>query len=74
MKFSAFRKGALALATENNSAVEISRDSDIGKYFARYSDGTMITGTPSGYGLTVRWNANQHQARAVLKNGRICAR
>lgn len=73
MTFAAFRKGALALATENNSAVEISRDSDIGKYFARFSDGTVITGSASGFGLTVRWNNNQHQARARLRNGRICA-
>ena len=74
MKFAAFQKGMQALATENQLKVQISRDKDKGRYTALYSDGTTIVGNSSGVGLTVLWNANQHQARAALVNGRICAK
>lgn len=73
MTFAAFRQGAQALATETQASVKFQNDEDTGKYFARFSDGTVITGSASGFGLTVRWNNNQHQARARLRNGRICA-
>lgn len=37
-----------------------------GKYIARVSDGTVITGNPSSKCVTVRWNGKNHQCMAVL--------
>lgn len=73
MSFEAFCKGTQALATETNALISTRNDTEKGKYIARYSDGTVIVGNPSSFRLTVRWNQNQHQAAAVLRNGRICA-
>lgn len=73
MSYEAFCKGTQALATDNNPIMGTYNDTEKGKYIARYYDGTVIIGNPSSFRLTVRWNQNQHQAAAVLRNGRICA-
>lgn len=73
MSYEAFCKGTQALATDTNPIIGTHNDTEKGKFIARYSDGTTIVGNPSSFKLTVRWNHNQHQARAVLRNGRICA-
>ena len=73
MTFAAFREGMQALATETKASVNFQNDEDSGKYFARFSDGTVITGNSANFALTVRWNNKQHQARARLTNGRVCA-
>lgn len=73
MKFAAFQKGMLALATKTKTSVTLQMDGEKGKYSARFSDGTIITGNSANSALTVRWNNKQHQARARLNNGRVCA-
>lgn len=73
MKFAAFQKGMQALATETKTSVTFQKDDEKGKYSAHFSDGTTITGNSASSALTVRWNNRQHQARARLNNGRVCA-
>lgn len=37
-----------------------------GKYIARVSDGTTITGNPDSMRVTVRWGGRNHQSMASL--------
>lgn len=67
MSFEVFKNkiGALVSKSDPNAKVFYSYDKQSGKYWARFADGTVITGHPSGRKITVRYGSG-HQMMAAI--------
>jgi hypothetical protein len=67
MSFEVFKNkiGLLISKTVPETRVFYSYDKRSGKYWARLSDGTVITGHPSGRKITVRYGSG-HQMMAAI--------
>ena len=67
MTFKEFKNkiNGIIARSEENIAVWFSYDKSIRKYYARFSDGTIITGHPSGNKITVRYGSG-HQMMAAI--------
>lgn len=67
MTFKVFKDkiDAIIAKTADNITVFYSHNKAIGKFYARFSDGTVITGCPSGRKVTVRYGSG-HQMMAVI--------
>lgn len=67
MSFSTFRNkvNSILSRTNTNLMVWFSHDTEQGKYFAKFSDGTTIIGHPSGKKVTVRYGSG-HQMMAAI--------
>lgn len=67
MSFKDFKSkiNSIIAASQENVNVWYSYDKTIGKYCARLSDGTIITGHPSGRKITVRYGSG-HQMMAAI--------
>lgn len=67
MTFKVFKDkiDAIIAKTADNITVFYSYDKAHGKYYARFSDGTVITGHPSGHKVTVRYGSG-HQMMAAI--------
>lgn len=57
--------GSLVKKSGGGISVDFSHTEE-GKYIARVSDGTIITGNPASMRVTVRWNGKNHQGIAVI--------
>lgn len=67
MTFEMFKTKINGIITRagGNLNVWFSHDETIGKFYARFSDGTVITGHPSGRKVTVRYGSG-HQMMAAI--------
>lgn len=67
MTFEMFKTKINGIITRagGNLNVWFSHDKAKGKYYARFSDGTTITGHPSGCKITVRYGSG-HQMMAAI--------
>lgn len=67
MSFEVFKTkvNAIIARADTNLTVWFSQNKAQGKYYARFSDGTTITGHPSGHKITVRYGSG-HQMMAAI--------
>lgn len=57
--------GSLVKKSRGGISVDFRRTEE-GKYVARVSDGTTITGNSASMRVTVRWGGRNHQGMAVI--------
>lgn len=66
MSYEEFQQSIDSLVKKSGGGISVDFNHIDGKYIARVSDGTVITGNPSTVRVTVRWNGRNHQGMAAL--------
>ena len=66
MSYEKFQQLIGSLVKKSGGGISVDFNHIDGKYIARVSDGTVITGNPSSMRVTVRWNGKNHQGMAVI--------
>ena len=66
MSYEKFQQLIGSLVKKSGGGISVDFNHIDGKYIARVSDGTVITGNPSSKRVTVRWNGRNHQGMAGI--------
>lgn len=67
MSYESFQEIIGSIVRKSGGGISVDFDeTETGKYVARVSDGTTITGNSLSKRVTVRWGGRNHQAQAAL--------
>lgn len=68
MSYEAFKSRVNALIERAGGGIQVrfSKDSEKGKHYANFPDGTVIIGSEACLKVTVRWNGRNHQSMAAI--------
>ena len=65
MSYQTFQERVLALLKKSKSGLSVKFDSEDGRFFANFSDGTRIIGNPASKKVMIRWGSG-HKAQAEI--------
>lgn len=65
MSYQKFKERVLALLSRSKSGLSVEFNSEDGKFFANFSDGTTIIGNPVSKKVMIRWGSG-HKACAEI--------
>lgn len=66
MSYRSFKDKVKGVLSRSGDSIRVTFSSHDGNHYARFSDGTVISGNRVNKTVSVRWNGGNHTAMAVI--------